>query len=177
MSNKTLILLTVILLIQSINSLNSADLCISSVCNEEYSYKCTNNLCSFNKQKCIDYYKFKMKHYSNSFYKLISFQTCESYKLTENDYCLSYNNCFQTQFINTGFVTMRQTSRPRKPSKTFNKKIDCKCDGKYSFKCGEFCTIDNSYCDLLNLNIKYQKNQNKKQVKSCASLGQKIVIF
>jgi hypothetical protein len=177
MSNKTLILLTVILLIQSINSLNSADLCISSVCNEEYSYKCTNNLCSFNKQKCIDYYKFKMKHYSNSFYKLISFQTCESYKLTENDYCLSYNNCFQTQFINTGFVTMRQTSRPRKPSKTFNKKIDCECVGKYSFKCGEYCAIDKKYCDLLNLRIKYQKKMSKNEIKTCASFGQKLVIF
>jgi hypothetical protein len=163
MFNKILILLTVMLLIQSIDSLNSADLCISSVCNEEYSFKCTKNLCSFNRQTCNEYYRFKMNYISRPFHNSISFQSCESYKLRENDYCLRNNNCYYNVFS-----TMRKTSK---------KIMDCKCNGKYSFKCDEYCTLDHNYCDLLNLRIKYQKKTNKKGVKTCDSYSQNLIFF
>jgi hypothetical protein len=162
MFNKILILLTAILLIQSINSLNSADLCKSSVCNEEYSYKCTKNLCSFNKQMCIDYYKTKMKidYTSRSYHNSPSFHSCESNKLTENDYCIRRTNCYKKVFLDIGYITINKKRKIKK---------DCKCDSKHSFKCGEYCTINNKYCDVLNLRIKYQKKMNKSDVKICPS--------
>jgi hypothetical protein len=160
MLNKILILVTVILSIQSINSLNSADLCKSSVCNEEYSYKCTKNLCSFNKQICIDYYKIKMKidYVSRSYHNTLSFQSCESNELTENDYCIRRTNCYKKLLIDIGYITINKKRVIKK---------DCKCDSKHSFKCGEYCTISNKYCDVLNLRIKYQKKMNKSDVKIC----------
>jgi hypothetical protein len=172
MLNKILILLIIILAIESIKSLNSADLCSSSACNKEYSYQCTKTICSLNKETCIDYYKFKMSYGTRSYQDLISFQTCESKKLSENDYyCLKNTNCFQK-------TNLKQIKYIKDTSlfKTFNKKIKCDCDGKYSFKCGDYCTINNKYCDQLNLRIKYQKKTNKKDVKKCPSFSQKIAI-
>ena len=160
MLNKILILVTLILSIQSIDSLNSADLCKSSVCNEEYSYKCTKNLCSFNKQICIDYYKIKMKmdYISLPYHKALSFQPCGSNELTENDYCIRRTNCYKKLLIDIGYISINKKKMIKK---------DCKCNSKHSFKCGEYCTINNKYCDVLNLRIKYKKKMNKSDVKIC----------
>ena len=160
-----LILFIIILAIESIKSLNSADLCSSSACNKEYSYQCTKRICSLNKETCIDYYKFKMKFGTRSYQDLIGFETCES--VFKNDYyCLKNTNCFQkSKLKKVNYI--KDTSL----FKTFNKKvlIKCDCDGKYSFKCGEYCTINKKYCDQLNLSIKYQKKMNKSDVKICPS--------
>jgi hypothetical protein len=168
MFNKILILLIVIIGIQSINSLNSVDLCKSSVCNEEYSYKCTNNLCSFNKQTCVDYHKYKLNYISRSFHDLITFETCGSYKFGKNFYCKKNTNCFKNDVLDIGYLTIKKDRKI---------KTDCKCNGKYSYKCGNHCTINSNYCDLLKLRIKYQKKMNKKGVLTCPSVEQKLVIF
>ena len=60
----------------------------------------------------------------------LRFQTYESYKLRKNNHCLRNNNCYYNVF-----GTMRQTSKNK----------NCKCDGKYSYKCEDYCTIDNKY--------------------------------
>jgi hypothetical protein len=185
MINRTVLL--IILSIQIINGLNLDNLCKSSFCNKDYSYKCTKNLCSSNKQTCVDYYKHKLNYVSRSSLNLFSFQSCESINFTikvmnRNDlFCLKNSKCFKKQFIlqtKNSFRTMRKNEKILSSTfKTFNKKIDCECVGKYSFKCGEYCTIDKKYCDLLYLRIKYQKKMSKNEIKTCSFFGQKLVIF
>ena len=168
MLNKILILFIVILVIESIASFNSEDLCSSSACYKEYSYKCTKTICSLNKETCIDYYKFKMSYGTRSYQDLISFQTCESKKGTKNYYyCLKNTTCFQK----SNLKQVKQNVKDENLFKGFNnnKKIKCDCGGKYSFNCGEYCATNSKNCGELNLRIKYQKKLNKKDVKKCPS--------
>lgn len=153
----------VILLIQSVFSLNSADLCSSLVCEGKYNYKCGSNLCSLNEAKCDDYLKFIQSLSYRSFHVLKMIKTriaeCESNKLDWNDYCAKNSNCFKKQLIltKTGFKTM-------------DTKVECKCgeNYKHSYKCGDYCTLDSQYCEILNLRMQYQKKLNKTEIQNCA---------
>ena len=176
MLNKVLILFILILVVESIASLNSANLCSSSSCNKEYSYQCTKRVCSLNKETCIDYYKFKMSYGTRSYQDLISFQTCESKKVSSknNYYCLKNMTCFQKSNLKQIKQNIKDTNlafnNNNNNNNNNNKKIKCDCGGKYSFKCGEYCTTNNINCGELNLTIKkYQKKMYKKDVKMCPS--------
>jgi hypothetical protein len=63
------------------------------------------------------------KIYVHSIKKLIKL-------IKKNNHCLRINNCYYNVF-----GTMRQTSKNK----------NCKCDGKYSYKCEDYCTINNKY--------------------------------
>jgi hypothetical protein len=103
---------------------------------------------------------------SRSYHNSPSFHSCESNKLTENDYCIRRTNCYKKVFLDIGYITINKKRKIKK---------DCKCDSKHSFKCGEYCTINNKYCDVLNLRIKYQKKMNKSGVKICPSYWKKLL--
>jgi hypothetical protein len=147
--------------IQLVFSLNSAEICInSSPCEEIHNFQCIKDICSVNKKTCDDYLVFK-SILSQYFFKslLVNFesniQTCDSFKLTKNDYCLNNSNClkkinFQWHF---GFRTIKL-------------KQECKCEGKNSFKCGDYCTSDKLHCDSLNLRIEMI---NKTEIPKCVS--------
>ncbi len=158
------LIITNLVLIQSILSLNSADLCRTlKECNKNHSYKCEVDLCSLNRITCDDYYDFKRYNAFRSLFILKKFQAkiqkCEKFKLTTKDYCLNNSSCFRKQSLIT-----------RNGFKTIKIKVDCTCKKKYSFKCSDkYCTLDKTYCDLLNLRLKYQKKLNKTETQNCFS--------
>jgi hypothetical protein len=162
---KMLFLITLMLSIHSIISFNLTDLCTDSYseCKGSHSYKCTQNVCSLNQETCNEYCQFKQLKMFQSTKDLIilmpHIQTCaSSFKLSRNDYCLKRLNCFKKQQkkINGAF-------------KTFKKKIDCKCETKmHSFKCGDYCTLDEQFCELLNKKIQNENIKfNKKDIHMC----------
>ena len=165
MFNKVLRILIEILSIQSIFSLNPADLCKKSSlkCENMHKYQCTKDLCGLNSEICEKYYKHKSNFafiFFNDLQK--SIKACESYRkqLNDNHFCLKKSNCFNKQFVlfKHGY-------------KAFNKRVDCKCKGKYAFNCNdiEYCTINSQYCDIIKLNIKYQmKLTNTNNIINCA---------
>lgn len=162
-------ILTLILVFKSTISLNSSDLCKSSLkCKgEKYKYQCGKSLCALNEEKCNDYNDMLQTHFfhtSYGFFKtLTNINECEPRSskkiLKKNDYCMRNKNCFKKQTIwSLGFKVMKQ-------------RVDCKCEGKYSFKCGkEYCSLSSQYCDLLNLKIKYQKKFNKTDAQNCVKI-------
>ncbi len=167
MANKKLkIIITVLLLIRPLFSLNTTDLCRNTLtCKGKLGFNCVTDLCTLNAETCDDYIKFIQVHLFHSSHILYNFlkniKTCEikSNMLTRNDYCLKNSNCFRKLSIWTsqGYITI-------------NKKQDCKCEGKHKYKCGnDYCAMDSQYCDLLQLRIKYQKKFNKKVVMHCSS--------
>ena len=91
-------------------------------------------------------------------------KTCQVNELNQNDYCLkSSSNCFKQHYVLT-----------RGGFRTFNKKIDCECDKMkmYSFKCGNYCSLSEKHCSLLNMNIDYfneiEKNNTLiSEIKNC----------
>jgi len=178
MFNKIIRILIVIISIQNqfIFSLDSADLCSSSIkCKGKHNYRCAQDLCGLNEKTCSDYYKYIQAYVYRSIHIVIKFQSsirsCQinsessssSSSLNELNrslYCFNRkSNCFKKQYLlsKTGF-------------KSVNKKIDCKCESKrYSFKCGSYCTLENKYCDLLLNNNQYQSQQfNTTGIQVCA---------
>jgi len=142
MFNKIIRILIVIISIQNqfIFSLDSADLCSSSIkCKGKHNYRCAQDLCGLNEKTCSDYYKYIQAYVYRSIHIVIKFQSsirsCQinsessssSSSLNELNrslYCFNRkSNCFKKQYLlsKTGF-------------KSVNKKIDCKCESKrYSF--------------------------------------------
>jgi hypothetical protein len=154
MFEKIFILAVTLSSIEKIFNLNTDDMCSSFVCGGKHNYKCTKDMCSLNEKTCDDYGKFQRL---NSFYVLRSFKIflklCETKKLTLNDYCVKNSFCLKQRSL--GFISPKL-------------KIDCKCEGKHSYKCGDFCTLDRMFCDLLNLKILYKQKLNKIETKICA---------
>jgi hypothetical protein len=162
MFNKIFIILTLIIIfIQSIFSLKSTDLCFSSLkCKGTYGYQCSKNLCGSKKETCDTYHIFKKSHpFSLHFVrkfqrKIISCN--DETKFNPNDYCFKNSICYKQQAIwAIGFKTVIQ-------------KVNCKCEGKsHSFRCGDFCTLNNKKCDLLNMNINKNDNFNINNFQKC----------
>ena len=40
------------------------------------------------------------------------------------------------------------------------KKFDCKCQGRNLYKCGDFCTLNKKYCEILDIKIQNEKYFN-----------------
>lgn len=168
MFKKILNILTLILVFKSITSLNSSDLCKSYFkCNgEKYKYQCSKSLCALNEETCNDYNDMLKIHFFHTSYGLLkilaNIHECEPKSnkiLNKIDYCIRNKNCFKKQTIwSLGFKVIKQ-------------RVDCKCEGKYSFKCGnEYCSFSSQYCDFLNLKIKYQKKFNKTDAQNCVKI-------
>ncbi len=127
--------------IQLVFSLNSAEICInSSPCEEIHNFQCIKDICSVNKKTCDDYLVFK-SILSQYFFKslLVNFesniQTCDSFKLTKNDYCLNNSNClkkinFQWHF---GFRTIKL-------------KQECKCEVQLTIR-NKGCAVTSRFSD------------------------------
>jgi hypothetical protein len=143
MFNKILRIKIVILLIQSTLSLNTADLCNSLACKGNYNYKCSKDICGLTAKACYDYHNLERANLFRSYHILRNLHTniiaCESLRLNKNDYCLNNLKCFKQQYVLTksGFKSIKM-------------KVDCKCEGKHWFKCGDYCTQNIKHCDLLN---------------------------
>jgi len=139
-------------------SLNTSDICISSSlkCKGKHNYLCTKSVCGLNAKACSDYNDFIGIHLFESDHELInvmkSVQLCRINFLTlkKSNYCLKRSHCFKQNIWHfLGF-----------------QKVECNCsfNRKHSFKCGnDYCTLNSAYCDLLNINIKNEKNKFKKR--------------
>ena len=152
------ILIILIISTKCILCLISTDICTSLICRGKHSYKCEKGLCGLNETTCDDYYRFTQNHVFQATRMLIDFQikiqTCDIYK-TQEKYCRKNTKCLS-----------HSNSKINK-NKIF-KSVYCECDGKYSFKCGQYCTLNKQYCDLIKLKIKYQNNQQKTNRKICS---------
>lgn len=158
---KMFLKILIILIVSSkcILCLISTDMCTSLVCRGKHSYKCEKGLCGLNATTCDDYYRFTQNHAFHLTRMLINFQikiqTCDIYK-TQIKYCRKNKKCLKY-------------SKSKINEKIFFKAVYCECDVKYSFKCGQYCTLDKQYCDLINLKIKYQNNNQQKTNKKICS--------
>lgn len=151
-------LILVIFSFQSIFSLNSEDLCSSLTCKGKHRYQCSIDLCGLNAKTCDNYYKFKRFHLSHSLYAFRKFKknlnACESNELSnKNDYCLNNSKCFKKQFVlaKGGFKSIETI-------------INCNCEGNYSYKCGDYCTISNNHCKKI---IQYEHKFNRYDLQNC----------
>jgi hypothetical protein len=154
MFHKILILIFIIKVsIECIESLSPEHLCSSKICNGNCSYQCTNDLCTLNAEKCDEYYSYKRYNSFRSLHLLRLFQKqikkCKFEILSTNDYCLKKTNCYELKFVYTvnGFIQMK-------------KKFDCKCQGRNLYKCGDFCTLNKKYCEILDIKIQNEKYFN-----------------
>ena len=161
MFNK-IVILTIIISIKLILSINSMDLCysIDSVCKGKHNYKCTKDICTLDQKKC--------NRYINTFIESKGFRslnhlalypqnvkTCE-YKLNDNDFCLKKIKCFQIRRIWNPFGSNQF-------HKIINQTEDCKCGGLHPYECGRKCTLNEKYCNL----IKTQNETNNTENKYC----------
>lgn len=159
MLNKILTIFTLIVLMKSAFSLNSTDLCSSSTCNGIYNYKCTKDLCSTNKAKCHEYLTFQRSHTFSSLNALLKLNTkipvCESFDMNTNKFCIRNTNCFQQKSLWTksGLRTVKQ-------------KANCKCEGKHTFECNDYCTLDEEFCIALNMKSQ-QRRLKKRDIEYC----------
>jgi hypothetical protein len=160
---KIFIVFGMLLKIQPILSLNSTDFCFSLICKGNHSHQCAQDLCAKDEKTCNDYYRFNRAHLRFSRLNILSnykskIKMCESSSLNRDDFCLiSSKKCFKRQnlFTLTGF-------------KAFEKKVDCKCKSKLnSFKCGDYCTLNNKYCDFINKKIKNDHKFDRNNFQKC----------
>jgi len=154
-------ILLFLLSIKTILSLNSNDFCYSTEvmclnnrectkeCNDLFrKYKCSRNLCTVNKTKCDEYINEKWfdilsLSYSNRisrFQSRIKNCTKVTFKLDPKDVCTNINKiCFEESFFFDSFSTNVSKIKKRQ---------DCKCNGKYSYKCEDnFCAVKKRACD------------------------------
>jgi hypothetical protein len=117
-------------------------------CKGNYSLTCAGILCAKDRYSCQSIrvlhgikniqktekdYVFLQNNFK-AFMKLI--QKCPKPKWNPNDVCLNTKNCFQTSL-------WRIWSTLLKPG-------ECKCRGKYNYKCkSDYCALDKQACDLL----------------------------
>jgi hypothetical protein len=135
-------------------------------CNGKYNASCYSGLCANHQSKCQslillraikniykyvkDYDDFKKEY--DSFINQI--KDCpEPPKLNSNDYCLSkqnrYLSCISTSARIWSFTQIKQN--------------ECKCTGKYSYRCNnEYCAKNKQACDDL-------RNRSINGIKKCKS--------
>jgi hypothetical protein len=161
MLNK-IIILTIIISIKSVLSINSMDLCysIDSLCKGKKSYECTKDICTLDRKKCNQYFEklkelktFRFLNYLALYPQKI--KKCE-YKLNKNDYCLKKIKCFQIRAIWNPFGFGQFHS-------IIKQNLDCKCGGLHPYECGPRCTLNEKYCNL----IKTQNETNNIENKYC----------
>lgn len=166
---KLIITLTIktILIIRSVLSLNSANLCYSikdSECKGNFSYQCGKDMCSLNKEICNKYKRYSHSFAFRSFIPLIQFhkeiKRCDYYlnetRIDFNKYyCLNRNDCLESNKLIINGITFKNEL----------KKIDCKCHSDFEYKCNRnYCAKDFDSCKMIQIlkNIKIKNCKNRK---------------
>jgi hypothetical protein len=166
LDKKNFIIIITTLFIKLIASLHHTDFCYTSdtecvgyysaknfyetkcvnKCPKNYGYKCDDEFCSVNKDKCIKYKKrsnILIGYFHINFRNNVKKCHIDSFRLKPNDFCLNTNtNCLENHYVWTG-----------KNLKVIKKKVNCPClNGNNSFVCGQdFCTLNSKVCSALNL--------------------------
>ena len=132
-------------------------------CKGAYNHRCLDGICSTKSRTCNQLNRMTHGSLLSLFTFLINIKKCPTnfqYKLNRNDVCLNGLNCSEIQFIwlRTGLTKLERT-------------VDCPCRNNYSYKCKNYCVLNNKVCDALlsssSDKIKYDYN------KSCQN-GNKI---
>jgi hypothetical protein len=137
-------------------------------CNGVSRNHCGFNICSKNKNKCIDYiyvysnlalitpaidFLFALKYFEKHkkfqlFNQKIPDCKNEIYKFESKDFCSNEGNCFMiNNYLNRLALNRKITH-----------KIDCKCPSKQSFKCGKYCATNSIACGFIESNLIKIKN-------------------
>ena len=118
-------------------------------CNGDYSQSCGNGVCTKDEYNCklIALYYF-FPNTLNQYMKHIKYcpkPPSETVKWKSNDVCLNTKDCVNT------FITIWSLNQI--------KKRECKCIGKYSYRCNsDYCALNKQACDgLKNKKSKYKK--------------------
>ena len=119
----------------------SSDYCFDSKgCSKRFSYVCSKNICSKNKQNCriLKSWSLMKNHIyiqkvDRSFETFIA-SIKEFQKWKPNDVCFNNAICFQNSLLSHRFWLIGRVSTQLK--------IKCKCNAKYSKTCGK----DQNYC-------------------------------
>jgi len=121
----------------------TSDECQSYKCLGNISYECK-GFCSTGRSSCQSILLWSsIIRSSNTFKKFTSeIRACPKYEWNGQDVCYNRNMCWNNQ-----------------------KKIECKCSGKFSHQCGDgYCAFNKYGCEKLkNAN----KNPKKKDIKDC----------
>jgi len=130
-------------------------------CRETHNFKCWNGLCSVGPKSCEnlavfllikkygvnDFQKYKNK--IETFMKQVKNCTEES-KLISDNVCLNTKDC-----VHPPIHRLRLWSNQMSPN-------ECKCNGKYSFRCNsEYCASNKRSCNEIN-GISYEIKKCKK---------------
>ena len=129
-------------------------------CNGKYSLSCADILCAKDRYSCqsirilhgIKNIQKNEKGYlffQNNFEAFMKFiRKCPKqpkYKWSPKDVCLNNKHCFQTSLWRTLWST------PFKPD-------ECKCRGKYNYRCNNaYCALDKQACDALKQDSNIKK--------------------
>jgi len=156
-----IITIVIIIKIDSILSLNSADLCYSikdSDCKRNYSYNCGKSMCSLNKETCKQYKRHKRSFIFRSLKPLIQFhkeiKKCDFNETIDldnnnNKYCLNRHDCLEANILVVYGIVLKNEL----------KKIDCKCKINFKYECNrDYCTNDLDSCKMIQ---KLEKNNIK----------------
>jgi len=179
MKKVSILLISLICLLKLGLSLKSTDICDFSqiqnitaydkrsilMCAGEHSFKCTSDYCAVDKKACKEILKM------NSFLK--SKQTSYSYLKELNHFkafMANIRKCsFSQQFlrpadfcINGLNCRINSMSRLRNNEHLSKKTVACVCERHHIFKCGHFCTKNESLCNIL-------RNSNRNLLKNFAS--------
>jgi hypothetical protein len=162
----SLLLLFIVFSIDILESIEVTDFCqkkelngIKPECQGFFNISCDSNLCAKKESTCQDINSlFRSKsnfyRYEKDFikyakqYKLLLKQIKECAKPAEynwnpNDVCLNTKYCVNT------LITLRSFYQV--------KVRECKCRGKYSYRCDDYCALDKKACDGLKKVKKIKK--------------------
>jgi hypothetical protein len=140
------------------------------ICKGKYRFRCIDGICSKKSKTCNQLNRMTLMHGSllSIFTFLTNIKGCsidtdDQYKLNRNDVCLNGLNCSEIQFIwlRTGLTKLEKT-------------IDCPCrNDLYSYKCNNYCVLNNKVCNALSSSIHYYQNDDELNYKSCRN-GNKV---
>ena len=152
----------VIISLRSVLSLDSKNLCYlikDLECKGNNSYHCSKSICSLNKETCNKYNRQRRSFLFRSLVPLIEFykeiKQCDTNEtiIDLNKYCLNRHDCLESNQLVVYGITIKNEI----------KKVDCKCQGDFKYKCNEnYCTNDLDSCKMI-----YRLEQNK--VKDCTN--------
>jgi hypothetical protein len=162
------LILLIIFSIKLLESIKVTDLCQKKevkgnkpACQNIYNFNCDSNLCAKYQSSCQtinslfraknNFYRYEKDFILYSIqYKSFLEQIKEcpktaEYKWKPNDVCLNTKDCVNT------FITIWSLNQI--------KKRECKCIGKYSYRCNsDYCALNKQACDgLKNKKSKYKK--------------------
>lgn len=113
-----------------------------SKCNEKYNFKCGSFACTTNQKNCEFLSLFSALEKIHKTRLNLMVKECSEtskYKWNANDVCLNAKNCVKFLITIWSFQA---------------KQNECKCIGKYSYKCNsDYCGLNKHACDGLSKKI------------------------